>query len=241
MQRNNSRYCIRPDYQPNLARAADTAAQQPAFWTPERIATASRYQYDVYRMAAALMRQPGVASVLDVGCGPPVKLRALLPDKRLSLHLVDQPESAPFAAKLLPGATFTAADLEIIDADLGRSFDLVICADVIEHLRNPDPCLAFIRRHLSPDGVMLVSTPERDILRGRDCRSCPHPDHVREWNGDEFGRFLQSRGWQVLRRGIMPQERTLAALSLWGALLQRLGAPPRWYSCQFALCRPADA
>lgn len=241
MHGDNLRYCIRPDYEPNLAARDPGRSEQPAYWTPERLKLASRYQYDVYRVAAGLMRQPEVSSVLDVGCGPPLKLRSLLPAKPLALHLVDQAQSAPFAAELLPGATFTAADLETIDLDLGRRFDLVICADVIEHLRDPDPCLAFIRRHLAPAGVLLVSTPERDTLRGRDCRSCPHPMHVREWNREEFARFLRSRDWRILRHGNLPQQRTAAPLRLLGRMLDRLGRTPKWYSCQLALCRPGGA
>lgn len=241
MDRDNRRYCIRADYQPNLSRSGHAPTGAPRFWTPQRISLATQYQYDVYRIAAQLMRSPDVGSVIDVGCGPPVKLKPMLPDKPLVVHLVDQPESAPLAAQVLPAAQFTAADLESIDMDLGRRFDLAICADVIEHLRDPDRCLTFIRRHLSARGVLLISTPERDILRGRDCRSCPHPEHVREWNGEEFARFLESRGWQLLRRGNLPQQRTQASLRFLGRLLERLGVPPRWYSCQFALCRPANA
>ncbi|MBI1942437.1 MAG: class I SAM-dependent methyltransferase [Betaproteobacteria bacterium] len=237
MSSDSRRYCIKPEYRPNLAAGHAGAAGEPDYWTPERIALASRYQYDVYRIAAELMGGAEVASVLDVGSGPPVKLKALLPEKPLVLHLVDQAQSALLAAKLLPQAVFTAADLETIDLDLGRRFDLAICADVIEHLRDPDPCLAFIRRHLAPGGALLISTPERDILRGLDCRSCPHPMHVREWNRDEFARFLQSRNWQVLSHGNLPQQRTAAPLRLLGRVLERLGHAPKWYSCQLALCR----
>lgn len=238
MSPDSARYCIRPDYRPNLAAGIGAAPGGPVYWTPERIALASRYQYDVYRAAAQLMRTSAVSSVLDVGCGPPVKLKALLPPRPLVLHLVDHAQSAALAARLLPQASFTAADLETIDLDLGRRFDLAICADVIEHLLDPDPCLAFIRRHLAPVGVLLISTPERDILRGRDCRTCPHPDHVREWNRGEFARFLQSRNWQVLEHANLPQQRTGAPLRLLGSMLERLGCAPKWYSCQLALCRP---
>lgn len=237
MSPDDRRYCIKPGYQPNLAPEGFAASAEPSYWTPERIPLAARYQYDVYRIAADLMRGPGVSSVLDVGCGPPVKLSSLLPAKPLALHLVDQAQSAPLAAQLLPAATFTAANLETVDLDLGRRFDLVICADVIEHLRDPDPCLRFIRRHLSPGGVLLISTPERDILRGRDCRSCPHPMHVREWNREEFARFLQSRDWQVVSHRNLPQQRTAALIRLLGALLDRFGHAPKWYSCQLAVCR----
>lgn len=239
MTRDDRGYCIKPDYQPNLAPDGFAESAEPTYWTQERLPLAGRYQYDVYRIAAELMRGPGVSSVLDVGCGPPVKLSSLLPDKPLTLQLVDQAQSAPLAAQLLPAATFTAANLETIDLDLGRRFDLVICADVIEHLVDPDPCLRFIRRHLSPGGVLLISTPERDILRGRDCRSCPHPMHVREWNREEFARFLQSRNWQIVSHQNLPQQRTAAPLRLLGGLLDRFGLAPKWYSCQLAVCRPA--
>jgi SAM-dependent methyltransferase len=238
MSTDSGRYCIKPDYQPNLAASNAGESAEPYCWTPERLALASRYQYDVYRIAAQLMQGPGVSSVLDVGCGPPMKLKSLLPARPLAVHLVDQAQSAPLAAQLLPQAAFTAADLETIDLDLGRRFDLAICADVIEHLRDPDPCLRFIRRHLAPDGVLVISTPERDILRGRDCRSCPHPDHVREWNREEFARFLQSRNWRVVRHANLPQQRTAAPRRLLGGMLDRLGHAPKWYSCQLALCRP---
>jgi len=237
MDADNRRYCIKPDYQPNLA--GSPARNGAPYWTAERIRLSTRFQYDVYLIAAELMREPGVSFVLDVGSGPPAKLASLLPPKPPLVHLVDQAEAAPLAARMLPGAAFTAADLETIDADLGRRFDLVIFADVVEHLRDPDPCLRFIQRHLSPGGRLLISTPERDILRGRDCRVCPHPDHVREWNSEEFARFLESRGWRILRRGNVPAQRALLPLRLLGATLDGFGLAPAWYSCQFALCHPA--
>jgi len=238
MPPDGERYCIKPDYRPNLAAAgASTAATD--YWTPERLRLSTRYQYDVYHAAAALMREPRVSSVLDVGSGPPVKLKALLPSKPLAVQLVDQAESAPLAEKFLPEARFKPVDLETVDLDLGQRFDLAICADVIEHLRDPDPCLRFIHRHLAADGKLLISTPERDILRGRACRTSPHADHVREWNREEFARFLASRGWRVVRHEILPAQRTSTPLRFVGRMLDRLGLAPEWYSCQMALCQPA--
>jgi len=43
--------------------------------------------------------------------------------------------------------------------DWSRSFDVVVCADVLEHLENPAPVLARVRRWLSPVGVLFVSLP----------------------------------------------------------------------------------
>lgn len=40
-----------------------------------------------------------------------------------------------------------------------ESFDMIICADVLEHLYRPDVCLKEFYRVLKPDGALLVSTP----------------------------------------------------------------------------------
>jgi SAM-dependent methyltransferase len=113
----------------------------------------------------------------------------------------------------------------------------VLCADVIEHLLDPDPCLDFMRRHLAPGGLLLISTPERIALRGKDCMDCPHPMHVREWSFAEFGRFLASRRFEVADHLLLPQQRISPARKAYGRLMAALGRPPSWYSCQLAICR----
>lgn len=40
-----------------------------------------------------------------------------------------------------------------------ESFDMVICADVLEHLYRPDFCLKELSRILKRDGALIVSTP----------------------------------------------------------------------------------
>lgn len=40
-----------------------------------------------------------------------------------------------------------------------RTFDVVVCADVLEHLANPEALLARIHDWLHPEGILLVSLP----------------------------------------------------------------------------------
>jgi 2-polyprenyl-3-methyl-5-hydroxy-6-metoxy-1,4-benzoquinol methylase len=40
-----------------------------------------------------------------------------------------------------------------------RPFDVVVCADVLEHLASPEAMLARIHQWLHPDGILLVSLP----------------------------------------------------------------------------------
>lgn len=229
------RYSIRKDYRENLIQATYDPSGDPAYWNEDRLKSAASYQWDVYEIAVQLMRERGLKSLLDVGSGPPVKLQALIPDE-VDVCLVDQPNTARYAKTLLPMAQFFSANLENDFPDIGRTFDLVVCADVIEHLVAPDLCLDFIRRHMTPNGLLLISTPERDALRGRQCTHCPHPMHVREWNFREFGCYLASRGFKVADQRLLPQQRTAPARKMFGRLLGALGLPPRWYSCQLAIC-----
>ncbi len=45
------------------------------------------------------------------------------------------------------------------DADLGERFEIVFIGDTVEHVDNPVALLRFAGRHLTPDGRILVTTP----------------------------------------------------------------------------------
>lgn len=236
---HDDRYGIRADYHHNLVQSTFDTAGDPQYWNESRLASAARYQYDVYATAAGLIGKHRYRTLLDVGSGPPLKLKALMP-AGLDICLVDQPNTARLAWELLPQAQFFSANLERDFPVIDRKFDLVLCADVIEHLVAPDPCLDFMRRHLSTNGLLLISTPERNALRGRNCTSSPHPMHVREWSFDEFRRFLASRNFEILDHLLLPQQRTGPMRKAFGRFMARLGLPPSWYSCQLAICRTRE-
>ena len=45
-------------------------------------------------------------------------------------------------------------------------FDLIALTDVLEHLEDPRRCLAALRAQLAPDGLLVISTPNRRSLPG---------------------------------------------------------------------------
>jgi SAM-dependent methyltransferase len=55
------------------------------------------------------------------------------------------------------GYDMVAADAESFE--LGRTFDVVLAADLIEHLANPGLFLARTRQHLRPAGRLVLTTP----------------------------------------------------------------------------------
>jgi 2-polyprenyl-3-methyl-5-hydroxy-6-metoxy-1,4-benzoquinol methylase len=57
------------------------------------------------------------------------------------------------------------------DVDLGERFDRIFIGDVIEHVNDPTALLRFAKRHLKPDGRVLVTTPNPFAPRFRQHRS----------------------------------------------------------------------
>ncbi|MCS0503946.1 methyltransferase domain-containing protein [Ancylobacter mangrovi] len=75
-------------------------------------------------------------------------------------------------------------DLPFPDA----SFDVVVSFETIEHVRDPAHALGELRRVLKPDGVMIISTPDRDVFTDRIGNR--NPFHLAEMSADEFVALL---------------------------------------------------
>jgi SAM-dependent methyltransferase len=59
--------------------------------------------------------------------------------------------------------------------DFGRTFDVVVAGDVLEHVSNQGLFLENIGRHLRDDGVLILTTPN---AKWPTVFLAPHPDHV---------------------------------------------------------------
>jgi SAM-dependent methyltransferase len=217
----------------------DSPAGTRAYWNPERIADCQRraYQLHVYRWAARLVRSRKIVSVLDVGCGPGWKLSEHICPLLADVTGIDQPSALAVGRASGVRGRYLAMDLQRPD-DLGRSFGLVMCVDVIEHLIDPRPLVGFLRRCAGPDGLVLLSTPERDRHRGVSCRSADKPEHVREWSRGEFVRFVESQGLVVERSRLMPHDSASFASLRSAERAFRSGQAERGgLSCHAVLCR----
>jgi SAM-dependent methyltransferase len=218
------------------AKAATLVDDIDSYWHGARQATANDYQWAVYAAAAARLRESSAPRALDVGCGYPAKIAPLIAPAAASVTLVDQPSLAPLMARDFPSYIFAGTDLEAPDVSFDAPFDVVICADVIEHLMDPLPLLAFLRDQLAPASRLFLSTPERDRVRGSDCLDSPNPEHVREWDQAEFRRLLDHVGLVVEEHVLLPQKRSMLARGPLLPLLQRL-RPAQYAGCQLAICR----
>lgn len=158
------------------------------------------YQYEVYEHAARLLRRHRSKSVLDIGCGCGLKLEKLIAPLCTDITGIDEQETISWCQQHHRFGTWKADNLEDPQADLGRTFDLIICADVIEHLVQPDRLLAAVARYAHPESRILLSTPERDATWGLEHMGPPkNPLHAREWSFSEFEAYVGSRGFPLVK------------------------------------------
>jgi SAM-dependent methyltransferase len=97
--------------------------------------------------------------------------------------------------------TLLRAPLEDVEASLG-TFDVITLWQVLEHLRNPVQVLERLRRHLRPDGVLLVSVPnlrswQSELFRGRWFHLDP-PRHLIHFDPDTLRACLERAGLSVI-------------------------------------------
>ena len=138
-----------------------------------------------------------VDRALDLGCG----------DGRLSAELDAGDLTAADVSAValdrarsrLPGARMVElepdAPLPLDDA----SFDLVLCAETIEHVRDVQLFLSEIRRVLRPGGTLAVSTPANLPIGPRPDPLSPH---LRQFTRRSLSRVVKELGFEIesLRR-----------------------------------------
>lgn len=217
----------------------DAAGRPVEYWNAERISSSAKYQYHVYAWAAAIVRTCGLRSVLDVGCGPGTKLASLIAPVCADIEGVDQPSAVRAArAQGAPGR-YSEVDLENPGATAAwRTFDLILCVDVVEHLLDPDPAMELLQRFAQPRSLLLFSTPDRERFRGRGCMRSDKREHVREWGHAEFKRFLSSRGLRPAASRLFPVDNAAISGAMrraeWKFRLHLADTSP--LACQAVLC-----
>jgi len=235
-------YCIKDGYQHGTANV--TVEQTPGeYWSPQRFKATRHNQLHTYLEARDLLRERGLKTVLDVGCGVGYKLATVLSPLAARAVGVDQPNAIKLARQFyahLP-IQFEAVDLEEKrDSGLG-TFDLVVCADVIEHLLDPDVLLEFILAHCHERSCVVISTPERDVRRGPGNVKSPRREHVREWNRDELRRYLEASGLRVVRQLLRPGFAIGWSPKYLRERLRLLRQRVPYRYCQVAVCEPGRA
>lgn len=143
-----------------------------------------------------------VGPALDLGCGDG-RLSALLDAEQLTLADVSDVALAR-AAQRLPAARTVALEPDAPLPLPDNAFDLVLCAETIEHVRDVQLLLSEARRVLRPGGRLAVTTPAHSRLtaldmlaRGFERRFPPLSPHLRFLTRRSLAALLDELGFQV--------------------------------------------
>lgn len=162
-----------------------------------------RSQSEVYRMARDLAARHSLDSVVDLGCGLGYKLAKFIRPICSAITGIDCPEAIAYCKRRHRFGRWIADDIEDRRYSGDPPFDLIIAADVVEHLVNPDLLLEYIKSLAHPQTTIVISTPERDRVRGRSSLGPPENQfHMREWNSEEFCQYLTESGLTVARHEV---------------------------------------
>jgi SAM-dependent methyltransferase len=137
-----------------------------------------------YQLAAQLADS---RRVLDAACGEGYGTGLLAAAGATSATGVDADErTVAHARERYPDAEFVLADVRQLPFDAG-TFDLAVSFETIEHVRDPERVVDELRRVLTADGLLLISTPNKHAYL------VENEFHQREFLHEEFVELLSVR------------------------------------------------
>jgi GT2 family glycosyltransferase/tetratricopeptide (TPR) repeat protein/2-polyprenyl-3-methyl-5-hydroxy-6-metoxy-1,4-benzoquinol methylase len=192
------------------SRTALSLAQMSAPTTDAR----EQLYFDFHRPEVLALVPPAAARILDIGCAAG-RLGMLIKERQQAqvTGIEYSAEAAAIAQTRLDRVV--VGDIETLAPDFDpQSFDAVVCADVLEHLREPGAVLKRIRSWLRPDGKLIVSIPNvrhHSVICGLLAGNWSYQpaglldrDHLRFFTRREIEKLLHRSGFTVTDLQIVP-------------------------------------
>ena len=150
--------------------------------------------------------QGSAQRVLDVGCGNGY-FAELVAARGYQVTGIERKEGVSHGFP--PSVQLVETDLEQGLPPLDGLFDVIVCADILEHLRDPARLLRELRAVLKPGGMLLASLPNSGnfyfrliILMGRfpqDEKGLFDRTHVRFLTWAGWSALLEEAGFRIRR------------------------------------------
>jgi predicted TPR repeat methyltransferase len=163
-----------------------------------------RLEVVAQRLARLLRDRARPRTVLDFGCGSGV----LLPE------ICSLAESVYGVDRVLSAARTLVAELaldhvvllspEELAARSDVSADVIVAAEVLEHVENLDETMQMFRRALKPGGRILVSVPTENTLYRIGRRIAGFSGHYHHANAASIDRDIRRMGFRCVWRSTIP-------------------------------------
>ncbi len=147
---------------------------------------------------------PRAGEALDLGCGDG-RLTVVLPAERVTGADVSAVALSRARRRLGEGARLVEITPDAPLPFQDSSFDLVLCAETIEHVRDVQSLLSEVRRVLRPGGALALTTPARGrasaaraLVSGWERVLDPLSPHIRFFTRRGLRRLLEAMGFEAV-------------------------------------------
>jgi 2-polyprenyl-3-methyl-5-hydroxy-6-metoxy-1,4-benzoquinol methylase len=213
--------------------------ERPRYWSTPEEGPATRVELELI---------PDGSRVLEIGTAAGHVTRAL---KRKGCEVTGIELDEELARLAAPACRrIIVGDIETLDLDteLAEEFDVVLCGDVLEHLKNPDAALQKLKRRLAPTGQLVVSIPNvahgsirLSLLQGRFSyvpEGLLDATHLRFFTHSSLVEFFDRNGLEIrdlhrARVGLFDTEIALAPSKLSAFVVRQVVQDPEATTYQF--------
>jgi 2-polyprenyl-3-methyl-5-hydroxy-6-metoxy-1,4-benzoquinol methylase len=178
-----------------MRRSNDDEVQYDKWWT-DFVSTNIEDPGTAYRadFILKIIKNLGVKNIADVGCGSGQLIKKISKNiQGLNLTGFDVSQKIIDINKNnYKDAEFFCLNLND-DVIIDRKFDMVICCEVIEHLRNWEKSIETLSKLALPGGYVLITTQSGKIHKHHEALG-----HLKHFNKKEIEEQLKKNGMKII-------------------------------------------
>lgn len=154
-----------------------------------------------------------VRSVVDIGGGNLmrlVKIKEVFGAAVETICLDLQFDAAALAAAKAANVTLVQGNVETdLSALRDNGHDVIVMRQLIEHLRDPRAALLGLHKKLSPQGLLVIDTPNRGgwdyrLFKTRSWGGYHIPRHFHLFTQASLVQLIEQSGYQIYLKGYLP-------------------------------------
>jgi len=92
--------------------------------------------------------------------------------------------------------------MENLDSIASKTFDVILCHHVLEHVPNPAASIEQLSNSLKPGGLLLIFVPYEKERRYRRFNPNEPNHHMFSWNPQTLGNFVSAAGFELVSIGL---------------------------------------